>query len=314
MTTRPTRRAFTRSESRLLIADTNNHRIRRVGADGLIATIAGTGEAKSAGDGGPGTKAAIYSPESITLDSAGNLYIAEANGNRIRRVTPDGTIATIAGTGTASSTGDLGPASSATLNHPTDVRVDAGGNVVVAELYGNRIRRFQPGGKIEPVLGDGRGTQTGDGGRASQATAFYPGRLHIDGSGNIFFTENYNTGVRRIDIAGIVNRFAGLPDSSGFGGPARQVKLVDPRAIAVSPSGDVYIADGDGRRVHHISPGGTHSLLAGDGGYAQTAPGKDASKVSFQRPWGLALMPDGEVLIADMWQNRVLGVAASGAR
>lgn len=143
------------SAGNLYIADKDNHRIRKIAVDGAITTVAGTGSGGFSGDGGPATKAPLNSPRGVAVDLAGALYIADTQNCRIRRVGPDGTITTVAGTGSYGSSGDGGPATSAQLGYPHDVAVDAAGSLYVSDQYcGSQgcVRKVNPQGTISTLV------------------------------------------------------------------------------------------------------------------------------------------------------------------
>jgi sugar lactone lactonase YvrE len=183
----------------LFIADSGNERIRRIDRSGTITTIAGTGVAGFAGDGGPATAAQFDGPRAVTGDRAGNLYIADDNNHRIRRIDPAGVVTTIAGNGTAGPGGDGGPARSAQFDHPRGVAVDTRGNVFVADSMNHRVRMIDPSGVISTVAGCGRQGYGGDGGPALVARLFEPRGVAVDAAGHVFVADTYNDRTRRID-------------------------------------------------------------------------------------------------------------------
>ncbi|MEU7022642.1 RICIN domain-containing protein [Streptomyces sp. NPDC046203] len=191
------------------IADHNNRRIRKVTADGRISTIAGTGTAGSAGDGGPAVAAQLRTPRGVEVGRAGDLYIADEGSHRVRRITADGRIDTVAGTGTKGFGGDGGPATAAQLGGPFGVTVDSAGTLYVAEFNNHRIRRITPDGKIDTVVGTGTGDFGGDEGPATAAQLNKPIGIAVDRSGALYIADHANHRVRRIALP----ERAGLPDS-----------------------------------------------------------------------------------------------------
>jgi len=183
----------------LYIADSGNERIRRVDRTGTITTIAGTGATGFAGDGGPATAAAFDGPRGLALDGAGNLYVADDNNDRIRRIDPAGIITTVAGSATEGFAGDGGPAVAAQLNHPRGVAVDGRGFVFIADSMNHRVRMVDPSGIIGTVAGCGRQGFSGDGGSATVARLFEPRGVAIDGGGRVFVADTYNDRVRKVD-------------------------------------------------------------------------------------------------------------------
>jgi sugar lactone lactonase YvrE len=174
----------------LFIADGYNHRVRKVTPNGIITTVAGTGTAGFSGDGGKAADARLNGPVGLAVDSAGSLFITEWGGNRVRKVTPDGMITTVAGTGTAGFSGDGGPAISARLNGPTGGVVDSAGNLFVADFRNARVRKVEAGtGTITTVAGNGKGGYGGDGGLATETGLGDPLHLVIDPVGNLLISE-----------------------------------------------------------------------------------------------------------------------------
>lgn len=239
----------------LFVSDFYNHRVRRVSPDGVITTVAGTGDAGCSGDGDPAIHATLNYPEGLAVDRVGNLYIADSDSCRVRRVSPDGVITTVAGTGNAGCSGDGGPATQATLSYPDGLAVDGDGNLYVADRGNRRVRRVSPDGVITTVAGTGEYGSGGDGSPATNATLSYPGGLAVDEVGNLYIADCYNCRVRRVSPDGVITTVAGTGEAagcSGDGGPATQAKLSYPDGVAVDGSGNVYIADRANHRVRMI--------------------------------------------------------------
>jgi sugar lactone lactonase YvrE len=183
----------------LYIADSGNERIRRVDPSGTISTIAGTGVQGFSGDGGPALAAQFDGPRGLAGDGAGNLYVADDNNHRVRRIDPSGIVTTLAGTGTAAFSGDGGPARAAELNHPRGVAVDSRGSVFIADSMNHRIRMVDPDGMIATVAGCGRQGFGGDGGPATVARLFEPRGVAVNSAGNLFVADTYNDRIRRVE-------------------------------------------------------------------------------------------------------------------
>src|SRR5206468_16461 len=225
----------------LYIADTANSRIRKVTSGGTISTYAGSGSRGLSGDGGPATAAQLYSPHGVALDTAGNLYIADSN--RIRKVTPGGTISTYAGTGTGPFSGDGGPATAAQLSSPAGVALDLTGNLYIADSGSSRIRKVGPGGTISTYAGGGSSNFSGDGGPATAAQLNVPVSVALDPAGNLYIADQGNSRIRKVTPGGTISTYAGTdtPGFSGDGGPATAAQLNVPDGVAVDPAGNLYI-------------------------------------------------------------------------
>jgi len=239
----------------LFIAEANNHLIRKVNTSGIISTFAGTGTAGYSGDGGSATSAKLYNPAGVTLDAAGNLYIADCNNNVIRKVNTSGIISTIAGTGTADYSGDGGPATSANLDQPTDLCIDASGNLYIADYSNNVVRRINTSGIINTFAGTGIPDYTGDGGPATSAKLFFPTGLEIDSFDNIFIGDASNNVIRKVNTSGIISTFAGTGTAgySGDGGSATMSQISGSTSgLGIDIAGNLYIADRDNNVIREV--------------------------------------------------------------
>jgi sugar lactone lactonase YvrE len=286
------------------IADTSNERIRKVDATGIITTIAGTGTAGFNPSDQVATAAMLSSPYGVQVDGLGNVYIADQNNDAIRLVDPTGGITTIAGDGTASYSGDNGPAVLAELSYPAGVALDHQGNVLVADTANDVIRRIDAAtGTITTIAGGG--ASVGDGGPATAALLFSPSRVAADAAGNIYIADTANQRIRRVDPGGTITTIAGVGTSgfSGDGGPAANAKLYFPRDVAVDARGNIYIADSSNRRIRRVDATLTISTVAGNGtSGAGDGGGATATKLS---PYGIAVDSRGNVYVTDALNHRV---------
>jgi hypothetical protein len=245
------------------IADSDNHRIRRVSSAGIITTVAGNGTGGYNGDNRTATSASLNIPYAVDVDSQGNLYIADRFNNRLRKVTPGGIITTIAGTGQVASTGNGGPASAAALGSPSDVLIGPEGSIYIVETTTHQVRRITPDGIINRFAGTGTFGSNGDGGPAVSAQLNLPSVIALDAAGNAFIGDQANNRVRRVDAAtGIITTVAGTGEfgDNGDGGPATRAEIQPPSGIAVAPNGDVYFAQtlgGSVRRIRGNAPPST---------------------------------------------------------
>jgi RHS repeat-associated protein len=250
----------------LFVADRDNHRIRKIDRNGIIETVAGTGIAGFSGDGGLASQVSLTNPVDVAVDAWGNLYINEQNSNRISKVDSAGIIRTVAGNGIAGYSGDGGPAREAQLNIPSRIALDNLGNLFIADLGNNRIRKVNRNGIIETVAGTGIAGFSGDGGLASQSELNHPGGMAIDGSGNIYFADYLNHRIRRVNTNGIISTLAGngIAGYGGDGGIASEAYLYRPADLSLDVKNNIYIADAYNARVRKIT---SHFYLMGtDGG------------------------------------------------
>ncbi len=257
------------ASNNIYFADLGNHTVRKISAAGVITRVAGTGFSGFGGDGGQATAADLYTPSGIAMDAAGNIYIADQENNRIRKVSTSGIISTIAGNGTAGFSGDSGAATAAELSAPYNLAVDGSANVYVADFGNNRIRKVTPAGIITTVVGTGTRSFSGDGGAATAATISIPQDIKFDTAWNMYIADNVNNRIRKITPAGIITTIAGngTAGSSGDGGPATAAELSGPSGVAIDRSGNVYISDQYNNRIRKISPATTTGVVT----YTQNA-------------------------------------------
>ena len=251
----------------LMVADHFNNRIRVIDAEGIITTIAGTGEDGSNGDGGPALDAELNDPIGIAFDGDGNLFIADEQNGRVRMIDSDGIITTVAGGGPVSLTRfhDGDPTTTATLLHPSYVAIDADGNLLVSDFAGNAVWIVDPAGSMRRLAGTGATGFSGDGGPAVEAELEFPTGLALDDLGNLYVSDADNNRVRMIDRRGVITTIAGTGEagSAGLGGPAMEAQLAGPAGLAIGPDGLLYIADQGNDRVLRIDGDGNLQLVAG---------------------------------------------------
>jgi sugar lactone lactonase YvrE len=256
------------SSGNIYIADANNNRIRKVNAsDGNISTVAGDGSASSGGDGNLATAAQVYGPYGVFVDASGNIFIAEKNGMRVRKVrASDSKIETVAGTGVGGYTlaEDGGPATSAKLNNPSGVFVDVSGTIYIADVFNNRIRKVEATtNTISTVAGCSNvGLYGGDGNLATSAFLNMPYDVSVDSSGNIFIADMSNYRIRKVDATtGNISTLAGdgTAANTGDNGPASAAQLDHPYGLCVVAGGVVYIADSGNDTIRKIYTPATSS-------------------------------------------------------
>ena len=287
------------SKGEVYVAEGN--RVREIRPDGRITTLAGTGDAGSAGDGGAAIQAQLNTPQGLAIDSRDRVFIADTLGNRIRRVDPDGTITTVAGTGEAGYLGDGKAAVDAQLFLPTGLAIGFGDSLFIADTGNNVVRQLGTDGVIRTVAGTGEAGYRGDGGPAQYSALHAPGGLAFDDEGNLYIADTLNQRIRRVDVSGQIATVAGsgIAAFAGDGGPAIYAELnlaTNPlegmgQGIAVGPTGDLFIADGLNHRLRKLDVKGVISTIA-----------------QMKTPLGVAVDAHGTVYVADADDNRVLRV------
>ncbi len=273
--------------------------------------LAGTaGTVGYSGDGGAATSATLASPAAVAYDASGNLYIADAQNHVIREVSTAGILTTVAGTGVEGFGGDGGPATSAQLDTPRGVAVDASGNLYIADSHNQRIREVS-GGTIRTIAGNGTAGYSGDGGLATAATLFLPEAVAVDASGNVYIADTGNFVIRKVS-AGTITTVAGDGEQtySGDGGPATAAGLDTPTGVAVDASGNLYIADSHNQRIREVS-GGTIRTLAGNGTLGYSGDSSAAASATLAMPRGVSVDASGNVYIADTENNVIRQVSGS---
>ena len=291
------------------IADTSNHRIRKVALDGIITTVAGTGIPGYNGDNIPATNANLNFPFRLAVDSSGNLYIGDSGNNRIRKVDTAGVITTLAGTASAGSFGDGGQATNAKLNFPQGIALDAAGNLYFADSANNVIRKIDTGGTITTVAGNLIATYAGDGGPATEASLNNPTSVALDASGVLYIPDQGNNVIRKVAANGTISTVAGnfsMPAGfSGDGVQATSTSLNLPSSVVVDGSGNLYIDDNANNRIRRVGTDGTITTVAGNGAPAFGGDAGAAINSSLNLPKTVAFGPSGEIFIADSGNNRV---------
>ena len=298
----------------LYIADTGNHRIRKVDAAGTITTIAGTGELGFGGDGGPAVEAELYNPLGVAVDGVGNVFIADWGNHRIRKVDSSGVITTIAGTGERGFGGDEGPATEAGLRNPLGVAVDGTGNLYIADTGNHRIRKVDSSGVITTIAGTGERGFGGDGGPAVEAGLRNPYDVTVDGAGNLYIADTGNHRIRKVDSTGTITTIAGTGERgfSGDEGPATEAQLAPPFGVAVDGTGNLYIADTGNHRIRKVDSTGTITTIAGTGERGFSGDEGPATEAQLALPNGVAVDGAGNLYIADTSNHRIRKVDSSG--
>jgi sugar lactone lactonase YvrE len=301
----------------LYFPDWNNHKIRRLNADGTVETIAGTGELGAADDG-YGPEIQFNHPTNVEFDGDGNLIVAAWHNSLIKRMNlATGYAETICGTGARSFNGDGLQGTATFVDLPSSVAWDPGtGNIIFTDQANFRIRVLEPSGVVHTIAGDGTPAYSGDGGPAADAQLNSPkgqsappaGRLTRTANGEIIFADTGNHVIRKIDGAGIMSLVAGTPEQAGYegdGGPATSAKLNTPSDVAIGEDGTIYVADTMNHVVREILPDNTIRTLAGTGERGFSGDGGPADEAQLDRPYGLSVGPDGSIFVADTHNHRI---------
>jgi len=307
------------SAGNLFVADKYNYRIRKITPAGVVTTFAGNGIEGFGGDGGPAVQAQLGYTSKIALDGAGSLFIADQENNRIRKVTPDGIIATVAGNGVPGFAGDGGPAAQASLNAPSGVAVDLLGNLLIADTGNQRIRKVTPDGMITTVAGNGVGFYTccdvGDGSPALQAFLYMPQGVGVDQVGNLLIADTWHGRIRKVTADGIIHTVAGGGGYVGFsgdGGPATQASLYDPVSPLVNPAGNLFFADCSNSRIRRVDLDGIITTVAGNGNRGFSGDSGPALQTMLNEPFALVMDTGQNILFADYGNNRIRRLSPSG--
>ena len=285
----------------LYVADQKNNRIRKV-SSGVITTVAGNGATSFAGDGGPAIGAQMNQPYGVAVDAADNLYVADSYNNRIRKVS-SGVITTVAGNGSQGFSGDGSSATAAELSKPFGVAVDSAGEVYIADTFNYRVRSVS-NGVITTVAGNGTFGFSGDGGTSTNAQLSYPYGVATGSTGDAYIADNENNRIRKVS-QGVITTVAGngLQNFGSNNVSATSTPLDLPSGVAVDSAGNFYIADYGSDSIREVS-NGIITTVAG-GGFSGLGDNGPATAAQLSSPSGVAVDRDGNLYIADTFNNRV---------
>ena len=294
-----------------LIADENAHLVREVSAAGTITRVAGTGTAGNSGDDGLAVEAQLNTPAAVAATSDGGFLIADAAAHVVRRVSPEGTITRVAGTGTPGNTGDDGPATEAQLNTPLALALTADGGFLIADIFAHVVRKVSSTGTITRVAGTGTPGDSGDEGPATEAELNLPRAVAVAADGSFLIADALAHVVRSVSADGTITRVAGngTSGSGGDDGPAADAQLNTPVALAVTAGGGFLIADAFAHVVREVSSAGTITRVAGTGTSGTSGDDGPATEAQLTAPTGLAVTADGGFLIVDFAAHTVRKVA-----
>ena len=290
------------------VADSGNHRIRKIDSTGNVTTIAGDGTVGFAD--GKGTSAKFNAVSDVAVDTAGNVYVADLGNNRIRKINSTGNVITLAGS-SARGYAD-GQGTSAKFNFPHGIAVDTAGNVYVADISSNRIRKIDSAGNVTTLAGQGKGDGifVGDGfadGKGTSARFNLPNGIAVDKAGNVYVADSINHRIRKIDSTGNVTTIAGDGTEGFADGNGTSTKFSKPYGIAVDKAGNIYVADMDNHRIRKIDSTGNVTTIAGDGtkGFADG----NGTSAKFSRPSSIAIDNIGNLYVTDRNNHRIRKIA-----
>jgi sugar lactone lactonase YvrE len=281
------------SSGNVYVADYYNNMIRKITPAGVVTTLAGSGQVGYVD--GRGAAASFNYPNSVAVDSSGNVYVADEKNREVRKITPDGVVKTVAGSGTGSMNG---PGNAASFASPSGVTVDSSGNVYVADSGNNLIRKIAPDGMVETLAGSG--TPGHDDGRGTSASFNNPNSVAVDSSGNVYVSDNTSNLIRKITPDGVVRTLAGTGKRGQTDGPGAAASFSAPEGIAVDSSGDVYVLEFGSSAVRKITPAGVVTTLG-----ARGQKGHEEGR-------GIAVDSAGNVYVADLGANMIRKIAPDG--
>jgi len=291
----------------VFVADKGNHRIRKISPNGVVSTLAGSGNADF--QDGQGTSASFNIPMDVAVDSFGNVYVADALNNRIRKVTPDGYVSTLAGSGNESYADGVG--SEASFNKPNGIAVDSIGNVYVGDSFNHRIRKITPSGVVSTLAGSGN--QDYADGQGVAASFAWPTGVAVDKNGNVYVADSNNLRIRKITPGGYVSTLAGSGLADYIDAQGNNAGFNFPYDVAVDSNGNVYVSEYFINLIRKITPDGLVSTFAG---YIDYPLGSNqgyldgfVSEARFRHPSSICVDTVGNVFVADASNNRIRKIA-----
>lgn len=297
----------------IYIADLANQKVRKISTSGIITNFAGTGVAGYNGDGIPATDAQLNNPQGLAIDAAGNMYIGDVANSRVRKINTSGMISTVAGCGLVGSSGDGGPATNAKFIGVYSVAVDGSGNLIIADVNTNRIRRVNTAGIINTIAGNGTAGYGGDGAAATAAELDQPVAIALDGSGNVYIADKNNNRIRMVTTAGIITTIAGngFPTFAGDGSAATAGSISGPNGVAVDIKGNVYISDLENDVIRQVNTSGVITTIAGlHGMIGFMGDGGPATSALFNAAGGIGTDAARNIYFGDILNYRIRKISA----
>jgi len=298
------------SAGNLYVSDANNHTIRKITPAGAVTTLAGQAGVSGSSDGAAST-AQFNHPTGLSVDSTGNLYVADTDNDTIREITPAGVVTTIAGLAGSAGSAD-GAGSAARFNSPSDVAVDSAGNLYVADTLNHTIRMITPAGSVSTLAGLA-GVSGADDGTGGDARFFAPEGIAIDGAGNLYVADTDNHTIRKVTATGVVSTLAGWAGSSGSNdGIGAGARFAYPADVTVNSAGNLFVIDTDNHAIREITPAGVVSTVAGLAGTSGSADGTGTA-ARFYYPTGIGADASGDLYVADTNNQTIREAVAQSA-
>jgi hypothetical protein len=308
----PHRPAWDSAGGNLYVADTGNNVIRKVTPAGVVTTLAGTWFAGSKGDSdGIGTAARFNEPQGVAVDSSGNIYVGDTFNGTVRKIAPDGTVTTLAGSIAGFGGDSDGKGSAALFYLPLGVAADSSSNVYVADAYNSTVRKITPDGTVTTLAGMAR-VRGSDDGTGSSAFFYKPSSVAVDGSGNVYVADTVNNTIRKVTAAGVVTTLAGIRGTSGYlDGTGSDARFLSPEGVAADSSGNVFVADTGNNSIRKITAAGAVTTLAGSHLSSGSRDGTGFAAL-FASPTGMAVDSSGNIYVTDVDNDLIRRVTPAG--